>query len=72
MRTLFDRDPLACKHALREVEGHVFCDLRGGVWTNCREGLAGEAPHCSYEPPDNSSEAMERRREWIERNTHER
>ena len=63
----WQRNPLTCPHAVGEAwGGRVRCDLRGDVITNCQTSLAGEPPHCVYEPCDNSPETMARRRAWIE------
>ena len=62
------RNPLACSHVEYVMsDGHAYCNLRGGVFTNCQTSLAGEPPHCVYEPCDNSPETMARRRAWIEK-----
>ena len=55
------RDPLTCPHVLRETDfkpARTVCGLNGGeVYTNCRE-----VSRCVFEPPDNSPDAMARRR----------
>lgn len=61
-------DPLTCIHA-RDVEGmpdKTKCVKKGVLYTNCRVSLAGEPPHCAYEPLDNSPETCARRARWIE------
>ena len=67
------RNPLECPHVeYAMANGHVYCNLRGGVITNCQESVAGEPPYCVYEPCDNSKEAMARRKAWLEEHDKQR
>ena len=63
------RDPFKCAHCVRVTDfkpARVECDFSGGVvLTNCRDSIAGEPPHCVFEPIDNSPATMARRRAWI-------
>ena len=70
------RDPFMCQHLIRtayEIKaGEVLCGLGGGeVFTNCHESLAGEPPKCVHEPPDNSQEALARRKEFFRKEENE-
>lgn len=63
------RNPLECPHVMKVLQdGHVYCNLHGEVYTNCQTSVAGDPPHCVYEPHDNSKEAMARRKEWLRAN----
>lgn len=70
--TTTERDPLTCAHNIGELCGRVMCDLRAGesgfVCTNCNVSIAGEPPHCVYEPLDNSPATVARRKRWREQN----
>ena len=61
-----DTDPLTCEHAGLDagVPNRVWCQ-RGEFWTNCRESVAGDPPHCAFDPFDNSPEACARRVAWF-------
>lgn len=70
MQLAFDfdtkRDPLTCCHVIRTLDGgKVLCDINGETYTNCHQSIAGEPPHCVWEPIDNSPDAIARRKAWI-------
>lgn len=59
-------DPLTCVFASqRRVDSHLLCALHD-CWVDCQTSHFGEPPMCAYDEPDNSDEAMERRRAWRE------
>lgn len=61
----WQRNPIECPHVVKVLkDNHVLCNLRGETYTNCHTSLAGEPPHCCFEPCDNSIEARERRKAW--------
>ena len=60
-------DPLTCQHR-QYVESidRTICRKDGRItYTTCHRGLCGEKPHCVWDEPDNSPEAMARRLEWM-------
>ncbi len=58
-------DPFTCEFYAGTFLTHDVCMKEGRVLVNCHRSVAGDPPHCVYEPIDNSPEAMERRRKWI-------
>lgn len=58
-------DPFTCEFYAGTFLTHDVCTKEGSVLVNCHRSVAGDPPHCVYEPIDNSPEAMERRRKWI-------
>ena len=62
-------DPLTCPNrADFALPGVWRCMAHEGTFVHCAAGSFGEPPMCSYEEPDNSPEAMERRLRWMEEN----
>jgi hypothetical protein len=41
---------------------------RENMFVNCGKTICGDPPHCCFDPFDNSDEAMERRKRWMEDN----
>lgn len=63
--SFFDRDPLSCAFAV-DKDGFRVCTLEGrSVYVSCNKPFCGEPLRCSWEEPDNSKEARERRLAWI-------
>lgn len=66
------RDPFSCPYLIRTAygirEGEVLCGYGGReTYTNCHASVAGDPPNCVYEAPDNSPEAVARRKAWLQR-----
>lgn len=60
-------DPLTCPYrSVTSLDGIERCSAHGGAFVRCSQALYGEPPRCSFEPLDNSPEAVARRREWLE------
>lgn len=58
-------DPNECPHAGGGIlAGKTWCALHE-AWTECQEGHWGEPPRCAWDEPDNSPEAVERRRAYL-------
>ena len=61
-------DPTTCEYKRDTgIYGIWRCE-REGMFVNCGKALCGEPPHCCFDPFDNSDEAMERRKRWMEDN----
>jgi hypothetical protein len=56
-----------CPHGTyHEDIDRVACTKTSGIiWVGCHAGLCGDAPHCIYDPLDNSDEACARRLAWM-------
>ena len=64
-------DPLTCPHRVPTgLDGISQCAAHDMTYVGCMKSVCGEPPRCSYEPIDNSAEAVKRRLEWMRR--HER
>lgn len=66
------RNPFMCPHLIRTAyeikEGEVVCGMNGTeTYTNCHASIAGDTPKCVHEPLDNSPEAIERRRVFLQK-----
>lgn len=65
----FGIDPVTCAHRRdTSLDGISRCMAHEGTYVRCTESICGERPRCCYEPIDNSSEAVERRLDWMRRN----
>lgn len=61
-------DPTTCEHRRETgIYGIWRCE-RENMYVNCCKPICGEPPHCCFDPFDNSDEAMERRKKWMEEN----
>ena len=64
-------DPPTCPHRMPTgLDGISQCAAHDMTYVGCMKSVCGEPPRCSYEPIDNSAEAVARRLEWMRR--HER
>lgn len=62
-------DPMTCPHRADFALPDTWrCMAHDGTFVHCGVGHFGEPPTCSYEEPDNSTEAVARRLEWMRRN----
>ena len=61
-------DPTTCPHRRDTGIGGIWRCEREGMYVNCGKTICGEPPHCCFDPFDNSDEAMERRKKWMEEN----
>jgi hypothetical protein len=60
---------LLCEHRhYKAAIDRVWCDKGAGFYTMCGLPFCGELAGCAYDEPDNSPEAMERRRAWAAAN----
>lgn len=58
-------DPTTCQY--REpysIDGVSVCRAHD-VFVRCTKSICGEPPRCTFEPLDNSPEAVSRRVEWM-------
>lgn len=66
--TIFPRtDPTTCEYRRpTTLAGIDRCAAHEGTYVKCSQSLFGEPPRCSFEPLDNSPEAVARRVRWRE------
>lgn len=57
----------SCDYYGGEFVGFVKCLKKPTpTYTCCNKSICGEPPRCAWEPVDNSDEARERRKRWLE------